>query len=158
MIALCAGWKDRFAKGDFEALAADAGLMTVARPAAARLFVDNCAACHGAEGQGRDGHCGTGFPALDDGDWLRSTDPADIAQLICVGVNNNHPETNSVQIMGFGRDGMLSRAEIEQLVPYVIAFDGTADPDIPAATLFADNCASCHGERGEGGMSIGAPS
>lgn len=159
MAALRAGWKERFAAGDFDALAQDADLLAVARPAAARLFADNCAACHGAEGQGKDGHGRTGFPALDDGDWLWSPDPADIAELLRVGINSDHPETNIAQMMAFGRDGMLSRAEIDQLVPYIIALgDGSADPDSPAATLFEDNCASCHGEQGEGGIGIGAPS
>lgn len=159
MAALRAGWKERFAAGDFDALAQDADLLAVARPAAARLFADNCAACHGAEGQGKDGHGRTGFPALDDGDWLWSPDPADIAELLRVGINSDHPETNIAQMMAFGRDGMLSRAEIDQLVPYIIALgDGSADSDSPAATLFEDNCASCHGEQGEGGIGIGAPS
>ena len=159
MAALRQGWKERFAEGDFEALAADPELMEIARPAAARLFADNCAACHGEGGRGHDGHGRTGFPALNDGDWLWSSDPADIADLIRVGINSSHPDTNTAEMMAFGRDGMLTRDEIGLLVPFVAGLhDGSAPEEGPAATLFADNCAACHGDRGEGGLGIGAPS
>ncbi|WP_347265928.1 cytochrome-c oxidase, cbb3-type subunit III [Paracoccus sp. (in: a-proteobacteria)] len=158
MEALRDSWKSRFAEGDFAALAADTQLMDFARPAAARLFADNCAACHGAQGQGKDGDGGTGFPALDDGDWLWSSDPADIAELIRVGINSSHDETNVSQMAAFGKDGVLERDQIDQLAQYVAALHtGKADQNGPAAALFEENCASCHGERGEGEMGVGAP-
>ncbi len=64
------GWLARFDRPDFAALAADPALMAAAMPAAARLFADNCAACHGTGGTG-----GPGFPALSDGHWLWGGDP-----------------------------------------------------------------------------------
>lgn len=156
--ALRSGWRDQFAAGDFDALQADAALMALARPEAMRLFADNCAACHGAEGQGHNGKGGIGFPALSDPVKLWSSDPADIAEVIRVGINSANDESNVSEMSAFGRDEMLEPAEIDELVPYVIALaDGTADPGSPAATLFEDNCASCHGEGGEGGVGVGAP-
>lgn len=156
--ALRESWKSRFAEGDFPALAADTELMEFVRPAAARLFADNCAACHGADGQGKDGDGGTGFPALDDSDWLWSSDPADIAELIRVGINSPHEETNVSQMMAFGRDGLLERGQIDQLAQYVAALpSGKADQNGPAAALFEENCASCHGEQGAGELGVGAP-
>lgn len=156
--ALRSGWVERFAEGDFQAIQADPALMALARPEAARLFADNCAACHGANGQGHDGRGGIGFPALSDPVKLWSSEPADIAETIRVGINSAHDETNVSEMPAFGRDEMLTPEEIDALVPYVVALAaGTADPDSPAATLFADNCASCHGEGGEGGVGVGAP-
>lgn len=153
------GWEARFAGGDFDALAADDRLMALVRPAAARLFADNCAACHGEGGQGRDGRGGTGFPSLADGDWLWYPDPADIAEVLRVGINSDHPDTFYAQMPAFGRDGMLERAEIDLLAAHVAALpSGAADPDDPAAMLFADNCAGCHGDGGTGGLGSGAPS
>lgn len=36
--------------------------------------------------------------------------------------------------------------------------DGAAPADSPAAALFAENCAACHGDGGTGGLLAGAPS
>ena len=147
-------WMARFAGGDFDALEADQALLAQAMPAAARLFADNCAACHGTDATG-----GPGFPNLADSDWLWGGDPATIAETIRVGINSPHPETRFAQMPAFGRDQMLERGEIETLTTFVQEIStGQADFESDAATLFADNCASCHGERGEGGLDIGAPS
>lgn len=156
--ALRDSWRSRFAEGDFAAIQADPDLLALARPEAARLFADNCAACHGAQGQGHDGSGGIGFPALSDKVKLWSSDPADIAEIIRVGINSAHDESNVSEMPAFGRDEMLAPDEIDQLVPYVAALAaGNADANSPAATLFEDNCASCHGEGGAGGMGVGAP-
>lgn len=151
-------WKARFEDADFDALAADTDLMALAMPAAKRLFADNCAACHGTNGEGRTVPGEVGFPALDDGDWLWSSAPEDIAEILRVGINSDHPDTNFAEMMAFGRDGVLSRSEIDRLARYVAALpQGQADHSSPAAELFADNCASCHGDQGSGGLGVGAP-
>src|SRR5690606_20792508 len=72
-----AGWLAPFEAPDFAALAADEALMAQAMPAALRLFLDNCAACHGADGAG-----GPGFPALSDAAWLWSGAPEELAVTI----------------------------------------------------------------------------
>lgn len=147
-------WMARFAEGDFDAIMADPALMAKAMPAAHRLFLDNCAACHGTDATG-----GPGFPNLADSDWLWGGAPATIAETLRVGINSSHPETRFGQMPAFGHDQMLERAEIETLTTYVQALStGQADPESEGGTLFADNCASCHGEGGVGGLEIGAPS
>jgi len=147
-------WMARFVAGDFDAIVADQALMAKAMPAAHRLFLDNCAACHGTDATG-----GPGFPDLADSDWLWGGDPATIAETLRVGINSPHPETRFAQMPAFGHDQMLERAEIETLTSYVQALStGQADPDGEGGTLFADNCASCHGDGGVGGLGIGAPS
>lgn len=147
-------WLNRFTKPDFAALKADGALMARARPAAARLFADNCAACHGARATG-----GPGFPNLTDADWLWGGDPEAIAETIRVGINSGHPDARAAQMPAFGRDGMLKSDEIHTVADYVRTLStGRADPDGAGAKLFADNCAACHGEGGRGGLGAGAPS
>ncbi|MCC7320008.1 MAG: cytochrome-c oxidase, cbb3-type subunit III [Rubellimicrobium sp.] len=160
LVAGRADWRAGFGGDDFAALAGDPAVMALARPEMERLFADNCAACHGAQGQGRMGQGGgAGFPALNDADWLWYADPEGIAEVIRAGINSTHPDTAYAQMPAFGRDAMLSGAEISELVPWVAGLhDGSADPAAPAAALFADNCAGCHGEGGTGGLGTGAPS
>ena len=61
----------------------------------------------------------------------------------------------------FGRDGLLKRDEINAVANHVRELAGL--PTEPKANLalgrklFADNCASCHGEAGKGNVEMGAP-
>lgn len=149
-----APWMDRFEKvDDLEAVAADEALLATAMPAARRLFEDNCAACHGTRGTG-----GPGFPNLADSDWLWGGTLADIAETIRVGINSTSSDTRVSQMMAFGRDGVLERDVVQGLADFVVALPtGKADEHGAAAKEFAENCASCHGENGKGGLDVGAP-
>lgn len=145
------GWLSRFEEADFAALAADEALMAAAMPAANRLYLDNCALCHGRTGEG-----GPGFPALNDTDWLWGGEPEVIAETLQVGINSEHPDTRWVEMPAFD---WMERADRLALADYVAALPGgEADHDSPAAVLFDENCFACHGERGEGGLLSGAPS
>ena len=151
MSGLRQDWLGRFEAPDFDAIAADKALMKTAMPAAARLFEDNCAVCHGQNGGGNQG-----FPVLRDGYWLWGGDPATIAGTLRVGINSPHPETRYAQMPAFD---WMDRADRKALAGYVAALpSGTADAASPAATLFAENCVACHGEGGAGGLMNGAPS
>lgn len=144
------GWLDRFTAGDLASLQSDEGLMRLAKPAAERLFQDNCAACHGMSGEG-----GPGFPVLADAYWLWSGDPAEVALTIRHGINAGD-ESRIAEMPAFD---WMGHADREALVEYVAALpQGTADAGSPAAALFADNCAACHGDGGAGGLGLGAPS
>lgn len=148
-----ADWETPFASGDFTALAKDKPLMARAMPAAARLFGDNCAACHGAAGTG-----GPGFPNLADGAWLWGGDPDTIAETLRFGINSPHPDTRISQMPAFGRDGILPPKDIAAVADYVLTLSsGKADPHSPGGVIFAENCTACHGEAGAGGLGIGAP-
>ncbi|MEZ5812802.1 MAG: cytochrome-c oxidase, cbb3-type subunit III [Rhizobiaceae bacterium] len=145
------GWLGRFAAGDFAALQADAALLTTALPAGRRLFEDNCAACHGLSGQG-----GPGFPVLADDTWLWSGEPEEIAVTIRHGINTEDPDARVAEMPAFD---WMERSDRAALAGYVAALPaGTADDGSPAAALFADNCAACHGDKGQGGLEVGAPS
>lgn len=144
-------WLSRFSGDDFDALRADAALMAAAMPAAARLFSDNCAACHGALGQG-----GPGFPVLSDDTWLWSGDPGEIATTIRHGINADDPDSRYAEMPAFD---WMERPDRIALADFVADLpNGAPDFGSPVGTLFAENCSSCHGETGAGGLEIGAPS
>ena len=53
----------------------------------------------------------------------------------------------------------MERADREALADYVAVLpEGDGAANGPAAALFAENCATCHGEGGAGGLEVGAPS
>jgi cytochrome c oxidase cbb3-type subunit 3 len=152
-------WTSRIDNEDFAAIQADEDLMTIVRQTGAALFGDNCAACHGTDAQGR-----PGFPNLIAAPIMWGDDPEAVAETIRVGINGTHPETRYAQMLAFGRDQMLSRAEIDAVVTYV---ETLWQPDLVAsvdqdqlavgAEAFANNCAGCHGEDATGMIETGAP-
>ncbi|WP_417606861.1 cytochrome-c oxidase, cbb3-type subunit III [Primorskyibacter flagellatus] len=144
-------WMSRFESAEFAALQSDDALMAVAMPAASRLFADNCAACHGTNGEG-----GPGFPALTDNAWLWSGDPEEIALTLHHGINTEDPDTRYAEMPAFDWMDRSERASLAQFVADLP--DGSVDLESPAGILFTENCSSCHGEAGEGGLEIGAPS
>jgi cytochrome c oxidase cbb3-type subunit 3 len=154
-----AAWEDRIAKEDFAQIQADPELMAVVRETGHTLFGDNCAACHGRQAKG-----GKGFPNLTTDSWLWGGTPEKIAETIRVGVNSTHPESRSSQMLAFGKDGMLPRSDIENVVAYVRSLSqagGQGDASIEQLAagqqVFAQNCASCHGEQAAGNPDIGTP-
>ncbi|MBZ0227986.1 MAG: cytochrome-c oxidase, cbb3-type subunit III [Bauldia sp.] len=120
-------------------------------------FKENCAPCHGAGGGGA-----VGYPNLVDDDWLWGGDADAIAQTIAYGVRNTNADSRVGDMPAFGRDGILSGPEISNVAEYVRSLSGLEIPegsDLQAgATIFADNCAACHGDEGKGNRELGAPS
>ena len=130
-------------------------LLQFAMAAGKTSFGDNCAACHGAGGQGA-----LGYPNLNDDVWLWGGKLADIEHTITVGIRSTSPKTRQSQMPAFGRDAILKPAEIDDLVEYVVKLSGrpaAVHAVGRAAPLFTDNCASCHGETGKGNRAMGAP-
>jgi cytochrome c oxidase cbb3-type subunit 3 len=119
-------------------------------------FGDNCAPCHGSGGGGA-----TGYPNLIDDDWLWGGTIDAIQQTITYGVRNENPDSRLSEMPAFGRDGILTTAQIHTVAYYVRSLSGLEVPasaDLAAgAILFADNCAPCHGDTGEGNHEFGAP-
>lgn len=153
-----AAWTTRIAKADPAALVSDPQLLAVVRQTGPALFEDNCAVCHGPGGQG-----GPGFPSLVDGAWLWGGEPEAVLETLRVGINDMHPETRSSQMLAFGRDGILSREQVDQAVAFVRSLsEPSVREEAPeaveaGAAIFAENCASCHGEDGRGIIELGAP-
>jgi cytochrome c oxidase cbb3-type subunit 3 len=110
-----------------------------------RLFGNNCAQCHGADGKGR-----YGFPNLTDDDWLWGGSPDAIKTALLQGRRAAMPAWTSV----LGDDGIAETTE------YVVSLNGrTADPELAAAgeKHFQMYCAACHGPDGKGNAIFGAP-
>lgn len=119
------------------------------------LFADNCAACHGQNLKGQ-----TGFPNLVDNAWLWSGTPEEIEITLQYGINSGHDEERYAEMSAFGRDGILEQQQINELVAYVQFISGQEHDTTLASNgteLFEGNCSGCHGENGEGGLEIGAP-
>ena len=132
----------------------DPELLSFALAGGAATFVDNCAPCHGAGGAGLPG----GYPSLADDVWLWGGTLEDIHQTISYGVRFDHEETRFSEMPAF-RD-VLGPQEIGDVAEYVLSLTGNAeDPAVAerGAQVFADNCAACHGEAGEGTAEMGAP-
>lgn len=154
-----ADWMARIETAGFDAIRADAALMDVVRSTGARLFGDNCAACHGVDGTGR-----ANYPDLTDADWQWGGGPEAIAETMRVGVNAPHPESRIAQMPAFGRDGMLDRSAVRSVAAYVYALGNpgystadTIDTIEAGREVFLTTCAACHGEDGTGEPAIGAP-
>jgi cytochrome c oxidase cbb3-type subunit 3 len=154
-----AAWVKEIEAGDYAAIRSNDGLMRHVRETGRTLFGDNCAVCHGINGTG-----GPGFPDLTAGAWLWGGTPDAIAHTIQVGINATHDDTRVSQMPAFGRDGMLPRKEIDAVILFVRslsdpALASGADGDRVKAgqSVFAANCASCHGENAKGNIEMGAP-
>jgi cytochrome c oxidase cbb3-type subunit 3 len=141
---------------DVASLAEDASLRAKYEPAISVMFRDNCAACHGRNAMGQ-----TGFPDLTDGHWLWSGTPEEIEYTLQVGINTTHDDTRYAEMPAFGRDELLEKPEIADVIEYVLQISGqdhVADAATRGAVVFEENCASCHADAGIGGEENGAPS
>jgi cytochrome c oxidase cbb3-type subunit 3 len=139
-----------------ERIEADPNLQAYAMQVGASVFGDNCATCHGAGGGG-----GKGYPNLRDDVWLHGGSLEDIQKTITVGVRSGHPHARGeTRMPAFGRDQMLTEAQVSDLTEYVVALSHRrADPAAVARArqTFADQCAACHGPAGTGDQTRGAP-
>lgn len=149
-------WYRQLEATSYAQLLADPAAMARIRSEGARLFGDNCAACHGI-----DGHGGLGFPNLADRDWLWGGSPEQVAETIRVGVNSTHPNTRVSEMIGFGAGGILTSAEVANAADYVASLSdpaiAKARPDSVAAgrAVFEANCVACHGDDARGNQSLG---
>ena len=147
---------DRLASAELTQISADADLQSYANNAGAAVFRTWCAQCHGSGAAGA-----TGYPNLLDDDWLWGGSIEEIHTTISHGIRNEtDPDARYSQMPSFGTDELLSKAEIRQVVNYVMSL--STEPNDPAvvedgAVVFADNCASCHADDGTGDRTQGAP-
>ena len=138
------------------ARAQDPELLSFAIAGGKSAFADNCAPCHGLGAAGRPG----GYPSLADDDWIWGGSLEAIETTIRYGIRNDSDEARVSDMPAFGADEILSNAEIADLTEYVLSFSGRAEDQEAvgrAGELYADNCAACHGEAGEGIADVGGP-
>ncbi len=110
-----------------------------------RLFLNNCAGCHGSDARGS-----KGFPNLTDSDWLGAHDLDAIKKTIVEGRTGNMPAMGAA---------VGSADDIKNVANYVLSLSGSAHNDIAAQLGKAKfgTCAACHGPDGKGNPALGAP-
>ena len=116
--------------------------------AGAALFGQNCATCHGNQGEGDIG------PALNDKTFLASTADDTIFSVISSGV----PDTQ-MPAWNQSHGGPLTDQSVNQLVAFIRSWEPNApnrraaavvgDP-ARGATIFSSVCFICHGDNGAG--------
>ena len=133
----------------------DPALLTLARARGKTVFGDNCAPCHGTGAAGA-----KGYPNLNDDDWLWGGSLEQIMQTIRFGARSGNSKGHEGQMLAFGKDGMLKPDQIVTVANYVRALSGLPTrPGYDAAAgkkIFAENCATCHGDNGKGNPEVGS--
>jgi cytochrome c oxidase cbb3-type subunit 3 len=146
----------RFAVASWDEINADPNLRAYGAAAGRGLFGENCAPCHGINGRGNEG-----FPNLTDGDWLWGGTPEAIERTLHVGIRwSGSEETRTSQMPAFGAQKLLDRPQILDLVEHVRSLSGQKHDAVAAGRakpVFAESCASCHGEDARGNQEMGAP-
>ena len=112
-----------------------------------RIFLNNCALCHGSDAGGA-----FGFPKLTDHDWLWGGSPRDIEITVASGRTGQMPAWGP----------MLGETGVRNVSSYVRSLSGldvkaTEDELENGKTLYAATCAVCHANDGTGNTLLGAP-
>ncbi|HIV70794.1 MAG TPA: cytochrome-c oxidase, cbb3-type subunit III [Candidatus Aquabacterium excrementipullorum] len=131
----------RFDGASVEKLAGDAQAHAIGE----RLFLNNCAACHGSDARGA-----KGYPNLTDKDWLHGGTPEKIIETITLGRHGQMPPMAAA---------VGTSEEVRQVANYVLSLSGSAHNSL-MAELGRDKfkaCAACHGADGKGNQALGAP-
>ena len=131
----------RFSAMPAAELARDAQAMGIGE----RLFVNNCAQCHGL-----DAHGSKGFPNLTDSDWLGGSGAEYIAKTVSAGRTGVMPPMAAA---------VGSSDDVKNIAHYVLSLSGSAHNNLSAqlGKLKFAACAACHGADGKGNQALGAP-
>ncbi|MCB0003611.1 MAG: c-type cytochrome [Anaerolineae bacterium] len=128
----------------------------------AQIYDANCAVCHGADGQGRVGvNLSQDFPAIDLAAFIRQAVVGGVpgtrmpAWSLSGGGPLNDREIDDVvafvETLGGGRSLAAPTATPYPVTPVPTAIGAVGDPGRGEA-LYAENCAVCHGDQGQGRM------
>ena len=124
-----------------EQLAGDASAMAIGE----RLFMNNCAQCHGSGARGS-----KSFPNLTDADWLYGGTP-DVIQATLVN--------GRVGVMPPMAAAVGTPEDVRNVAHYVLSLSASPHDSVRASQgkeKFAA-CAACHGQDGKGMHALGAP-
>jgi len=145
---------EKISNSSLEDIVADPQLAQFATAGGAAAFRVNCTPCHGTGAAG-----GQGYPNLNDDDWLWGGDINSIYQTIAHGIRDPADQKTRISEMPAFAD-ILQPEEVRQVAAYVTSLTGTpGDVSLvePGKQVFADNCASCHGENAGGHRELGGP-
>lgn len=110
-----------------------------------RLFLNNCAQCHGSDAQGS-----PSFPNLTDKSWLWGGEPEQILHTITEGRRGIMPAHNA----------MMTPAQASEIAQYVRSLNNLAHDQtrvVPGKKLYDQFCVACHGAEAKGNQMLGAP-
>lgn len=110
-----------------------------------RLFMNNCAQCHGSDARGS-----KSFPNLADGDWLHGGTPDKIKETITNG---------RIGVMPPMAAAVGTVDDVRNVAHYVLSLSGSPHDAVKASqgkSKFVA-CAACHGMDGKGNTAMGAP-
>ena len=131
----------RFTSMTTEQVAQDPQAMAIGE----RLFMNNCAQCHGSDARGS-----KSFPNLTDGDWLHGGTPEKSRETLEKGRIGNMPPMAAA---------VGSPEDVRNLSHYVLSLSGSPHDSLRASlgkSKFVA-CAACHGADGKGMQALGAP-
>lgn len=131
----------QFTAKKVEELAADVNAMAVGE----RLFMNNCAQCHGSDARG-----GKGFPNLADNDWLHGGTPEKVVETITKGRRGQMPPIAAA---------VGTPDDVKNVANYVLSLSNSPHDSVRAQlgkSKFTV-CAACHGVDGKGNQAVGAP-
>lgn len=147
---------DKIAAMSVDDILKDPQLLAFAQAGGAAAFKVNCVQCHGSGAAG-----GVGYPNLNDDDWLWGGTPDALYTTLRNGIRYTaNADTRDSQMPAFGADGILTPEQIDDVTNYTVSLSGGGADAARAKAgkaVFAENCASCHGEDGKGGRDFGAP-
>lgn len=146
----------KISEAELEEIRTDPELLEFALAGGKSAFNVNCSQCHGSGAQGF-----TGYPNLNDDEWLWGGSLEAIYTTITHGIRNNQSDEARFNAMpAYLKDEIFDKEQVNQVAEYVLQLSGQdADKEAAAAgeSLFVENCAACHGEAGEGVTELGAP-
>lgn len=116
-----------------------------ARMIGQRLFLNNCAQCHGSDARGA-----YSFPNLADTHWLHGGEPEQIQESITEGRHGIMPAWGA----------QIKPAQASDIAQYVRSLSGLAADSLQVVrgkAGFDMFCIACHGAEGKGNPALGAP-
>ncbi|WP_337878857.1 cytochrome-c oxidase, cbb3-type subunit III [Rheinheimera sp.] len=130
----------KFTSRDIMDLAYDPAALKIGQ----RLFLQNCAQCHGSDARGQ-----RGFPNLTDDDWLYGGTPDQIVETITHGRKAAMPAWGEA----------LGEQGVKEMTAYVLGLSGRKvnDKDAEAGKAKFGMCAACHGADGKGSLAHNLP-
>ncbi len=133
----------RFASMSAEDMAKDQQAMGIGQ----RIFLNNCAVCHGSDAKGS-----KGFPNLSDDDWLYGGSHDTIIETITAG---------RVGMMPPMAAAVGTPEDVKDVANYVLSLSGSKHDEAAALRgkpkFETAGCTGCHGADAKGMQAMGAP-
>ncbi len=147
-------WLSKIKSASLVEIVQDPELLEFARAGGAAAFKVNCIQCHGSGAAGA-----KGYPNLNDDDWLWGGSLDQIHTTLVSGARDTvNADTRTSLMPSF--TGVIEAEKISTVAEHVLSLSGgmhDAAAAAEGAAVFVENCAVCHGEKGEGNRDLGAP-